>query len=102
MIVPLAVALRIEHVALGIMIEDVELPLVPEDLADHVVSGLGEDPAPLQDFAPGREHRLQGLARQVVEPGGGGFADGFRQRQRGISLMTGSKIKRIGSARAVV
>ena len=51
-VIPLGMAFGIEHVALGVVIEEVERPLVPEHHPDHVVAGLGQDAPPLQHLAP--------------------------------------------------
>ena len=68
-VVPLGVAFGIEHVALRVVIEDVEGALLPKRQPDHVVAGFGQDAPPLQHLAPGLEHCRQGLPRQVVEFG---------------------------------
>ena len=41
-VIPLGMAVGIEHVALGVVIEKVERPLVPEHHPDHGVAGLGQ------------------------------------------------------------
>ena len=66
-IIVLGMALRVVDIALGVVVPLVEGAVVAQQLADHVVAGLLQQPMDIEHFVGGFAHGLQARRRKVGE-----------------------------------